>query len=129
MAGVKGMKGSGGARPGAGRKPAPKTHALAQIVVAQAAKVVAQGAGASQPTPPPPVVEINTEASPLDFMLAVMRNPGVDDKLRLEAAKAAAVYIHTKKADAGVKDEKAERAKKAGAGKFAAAAAPLRMVK
>lgn len=126
MAGVKGMKGSGGARPGAGRKPAPKLHALAKIVVAQAAEVAAQGAGVSQPTPPAEPIVIE---DPMQWLLAAMKNPALDDKLRIDAAKALLPFLHAKKADAGVKDEKAERAKKAGAGKFAAAAAPLRMVK
>jgi phage terminase small subunit len=123
MAGVKGK--SGGFRPGAGRKPAPATKnigaALADAVVQQAVKVVAE-VQAAQPL-------ANDETTPLEFLLAAMRNPGLDDKLRLDAAKTAAMYCHLKKGDGGIKDEKAEKAKKAGAGKFAAAPAPLRMVK
>jgi phage terminase small subunit len=58
-----------------------------------------------------------------------MRSESVDDKLRLEAAKCAAQYMHLKKGDGGIKDEKAEKAKKASTGKFGASAPPLRMVK
>lgn len=94
---------------------------LADAVVKQAVEVVA-AVEAAQPL-------ATAETSPLDFLLAVMRNPGVDDKLRLDAAKTAAMYCHLKKGDGGIKDEKAEKAKKAGQGKFAAAPAPLRMVK
>lgn len=130
MPGVKGR--SGGKRVGAGRKPAPKTNAigatLAQIVVAQAAVPVVQGAGVSQPTPATEALPTG-ETTPLEFLLAVMRNPAVDDKLRLEAAKTAAPFMHVKKGEGGKKEEKQDAAKKAGMGKFAAAPAPLRMVK
>lgn len=125
MAGVKGR--SGGARPGTGPKPRPKTHDIgaefAKIVVEQAA-VAAEGAVGSQPTQP----AISADVTPLEFLLSVMRNPLVDDKLRLEAAKTAAPFMHMKKGDVGVKDEKADKAKKAAAGKFAAAAAPKLVV-
>ena len=126
MAGVKGR--SGGARPNTGPKPRPKTHdigvALAKIVVEQSAAVAGEGAGVSQPMQP----QVSAEQTPLEFLLSVMRNPLVDDKLRLEAAKTAAPFMHTKKGDVGVKDEKAEKAKKASAGKFAAAPPPKLVV-
>ena len=67
--------------------------------------------------------------SPLEFLLNVMRDDNFDPKLRLEAAKTAAQYCHLKKGDGGIKDEKAEKAKKAGTGKFASAPAPLSVVK
>lgn len=44
--------------------------------------------------------------------------------LQVRAAVAAVQYTHTKKGDGGKKDEEAEKAKKAGTGKFAAAAPP-----
>ena len=50
-------------------------------------------------------------------------------RLRMAAAKALMPFMHLKKGDGGVKDEKAEKAKKAAVGKFAAASTPLRMVK
>lgn len=113
MAGVKGRSGgarpnSGGVRPNAGRKP---TVSIGPVEI----------------TPLEPIP--NAEITPLEFLLQVMRSPHIDDKTRLEAAKTAAQYCHLKKGDGGVKDEKAEKAKKAGMGKFAAAATPLRMVK
>ncbi|MBZ2208488.1 hypothetical protein [Massilia soli] len=43
---------------------------------------------------------------------------------QIRAAIAAVQYTHMKKGDGGKKDEEAERAKKAGAGKFSAAAPP-----
>lgn len=123
MAGQPGR--SGGKRPGAGRKPVPPKSdigkVLADAVFSQALEVVAPEQEA-QP-------QSSSEPTPLEFLLQVMRNPGLDDKLRLDAAKTAAMYCHLKKGDGGIKDEKAEKAKKASAGKFGASAPPLRMVK
>lgn len=34
--------------------------------------------------------------TPLEYMLDVMRNPGLDCEIRMEAAKAAAPYVHPK---------------------------------
>lgn len=88
MAGVKGRSGgpranSGGARPGAGRKPAP----------------------AIEP-------ELNAKSEPLQFLLAVMRGEISPSPEQLKAATAAAQYMHAKK-EGGKKDETAEKAKKA----------------
>ena len=96
MAGVKGR--SGGARPGAGRKPKPK-----------------------EPAPPPAVVATR---DPLEFLLDVMQGTVVPTREQLRAAVAATQYKHAKKGDAGKKDGAADRAKAAGAGKFAAAQPP-----
>ena len=73
MAGIKGKSGgarpnTGGARPGAGRPKTPQQTTIGSI----------------------------TDKSPLEFMIQAMNNPHLDDKLRLEAAKAAAPYIHQK---------------------------------
>lgn len=46
---------------------------------------------------------------------------------QLRAAIAAVQYTHTKRGDGGIKDERADKAKKA-AGKFAAALPPLKLV-
>jgi hypothetical protein len=107
MAGVKGKSGgprknSGGARPGAGRKPQSKEEKL--------------------------TIATNGAQTPLEFLLSVMNDNEIEDRLRLDAAKTAAQYCHLKKGDGGVKDEKQEAAKKAGAGKFGAAPPPLRVV-
>lgn len=149
MAGVKGR--SGGARPNSGPKPRTKDigAVLAKAVIAQAepapVKVVAKQEApvapapapapvptpavvAAAPTPPappaPPAPVVQGAETPLEFLLAVMNNPMVEDRLRLDAAKTAAQYMHLKKGDGGIKEEKAEKAKKAAAGKFGAAAPP-----
>jgi phage terminase small subunit len=82
MAGMKGR--SGGARPGAGRKPKPK------------------------PEPLPPV-----DLTPLDYLLSVQNDPNAPTNMRVRAAVAAAQYVHTKKHDGGKKDERADKAKAA----------------
>lgn len=92
MAGVKGK--SGGARPGAGRKPKPEPET---VVVGQ--------------------------RDPLAFLLDVMQGLVEVTPAQLRAAVAAAQYVHAKK-EGGKKDEQADKAKKAGAGKFAAAQPP-----
>lgn len=111
MAGVKGRSGgprpnSGGARPGAGRKPNPK----------------------------PPESELSLELTdgkkrdPLEFLQAVVNDPGAPLKDRIRAAVAAAQYVHTKKHDGGKKEDQADRTKKALSGKFAASAPPKLIV-
>lgn len=62
----------GGARPGAGRKPSALTQRTREI----AEKAVEGG------------------ITPLDFMLEVLRDTGNSRDERMEAAKAAAPYIH-----------------------------------
>lgn len=99
MAGVKGR--SGGARPGAGRKPKEKPE---------------------QPPAPP------AAPTPLEFLKGVMNDLEQDPKLRVRAAIAAAQYEHMKKGDGGKRDEVADAAKKAAGGKFKAAPAPLKLV-
>lgn len=97
MSGAKGR--SGGARPGAGRKPRdPGTFAV-------------------------PVTE-----DPLAFMLSVMNDSQADPRLRLQAAIAAAQYKHVKKGEGGKGDERKSKAKEAGAGKFAPSAPPKLVV-
>lgn len=90
MAGVKGK--SGGFRPGAGRKP--KTEAEKKTIASSG------------------------KQTPLEFLLSVMNDNDVEDRLRLEAAKTAAQYVHPKKGEGGKKDDAADRLKAASAGKF-----------
>jgi phage terminase small subunit len=116
MSGVKGKSGgprknSGGARPGAGRKPKAKPGESANTP------------GKDEPAPLPATDD------PLAFLMAVQNHPAVDIKTRLRAAIAAAQYKHTKRGDGGKKDEAADKAKKAGAGKFKSAPAPLALVR
>ena len=96
------MKGGGGARPGSGPKPKQKEEKL--------------------------TIATNGNQTPLEFLLSVMNDNEIEDRLRIDAAKSAAQYVHLKKGDGGVKDEKQEKAKKASAGKFGAAPPPLRVV-
>jgi hypothetical protein len=88
----------GGSRPGAGRK----TKAVRDAI--EACQVAAK--------------RTKGEMSPLDFMLAVMRDEGQDLKLRTAMAQAAAPYIHAKPADTpkGKKEAQQEAAGTAGHG-------------
>ena len=91
MAGAKGR--SGGARPGAGRPKKDKTEEL--------------------------TIATSGEQTPLEFLLAVMNDNGVADRLRLEAAKTAAQYVHPKKGESsGKKEEAAKNRKSAAGGRF-----------
>ena len=97
MAGAKGR--SGGARPGAGR---PKKDPAEDVTIATSG-----------------------DQTPLEFLLAVMNDNAVADRLRLEAAKTAAQYVHPKKGESnGKKDSDAEKHKAAAAGRFGRREAP-----
>ena len=100
MAGKPGK--SGGARKGAGRPPQKQEEKL--------------------------TIATNGTQTPLEFLLSVMNDNEVEDRLRLDAAKTAAQYIHAKKGEGGVKDAQQDAAKKAGAGKFGASAPPKLIV-
>lgn len=99
MAGVKGK--SGGARPGAGRKPA--------------APILSES---------PSLLTKDSMA----FLVAVMNDVETDMKVRTDAAKALLAFQHRKPGEAGKKDERAEAAKRVSGGKFAAAAPPKLVV-
>ena len=90
------MKGGGGARPGAGRKP----------------KEVK------------PITVMCAEKDPKEFLIAIMMDQEADPKARIDAAKSLMPYTHVKLGEGGKKDEKARAAQAAGAGKFAAAPPP-----
>lgn len=62
----------GGKRPGAGRPPGAVNKATAQ----RQAEIAASG------------------VTPLEYMLAIMRDEAADEAKRLDAAKAAAPYVH-----------------------------------
>ncbi len=63
--------------------------------------------------------------TPLAYMLKVMNDPNEDKNMRARMAAAAAPYVHPRKGEgAGKKDEKEERAKTAGEGRFRASAPP-----
>lgn len=96
MAGKPGK--SGGARSGAGRPPKQQEDKQ--------------------------TIATDGKQTPLEFLLGVMNNNSIEDKLRLDAAKTAAQYVHAKKGEGGIKDAQQDAAKKAGAGKFGASAPP-----
>ena len=64
----------GGARPGSGRKPGQTTKVNEEA----RAKALAEG------------------ISPLDYMLKQLRNENLDREVRMDAAKAAAPYVHAR---------------------------------
>lgn len=100
MAGVKGR--SGGARPNSGgARP---------------------GAGA-KPKPKAPTQTVSEELEAKEFLTKVMLGYIEPSEAQLKAA----TTLFGKKSE-GVKDEKAEKAKKAGAGKFGSVPPPLRVV-
>ena len=66
---------------------------------------------------------------PLSYMLQVINDPNEDTKTRLNAASLAAPYLYQKAEKGNKKQEKDEKAKSAGAGRFASGAAPLKVVK
>lgn len=55
---------------------------------------------------------------PLEFLRAVMSDPGADPRLRIEAAKALLPYVHAKKGEMGKKDAAKEAAKAAAQGRY-----------
>jgi len=104
MAGVKGR--SGGARPGAGRKPKQAVQIAPEVAKAEP----------GEPLDPRPTLEL--------IALGHMEV----SQLQMKALLALLPYTNVKKGEGGKKDEKQDAAKKAGAGKFGAAPAPLRVV-
>jgi len=65
------------------------------------------------------------EMSPLELMLKGMRDPNEPKETRYRLAIAAAPFVHPRKGEGqGKKEDKAERAKQAGAGRFRASAPP-----
>lgn len=74
---------NGGSRPGAGRKPGAAT-----AMNEEARKKALEGG-----------------ISPLDYLLSVMRDTRSDESKRIDAAKAAAPYVHAKLANIEVKGQ------------------------
>ena len=73
----------GGARPGAGRKPGSTTRKTREI----AERAIQEG------------------LTPLEYMLAVLRDEGNETTVRMDAAKSAAPYIHPRLAAVEVTGE------------------------
>jgi phage terminase small subunit len=124
MAGVKGR--SGGARPGAGRKKKAPT-VLAPVPAKPATRKKTAAAPAA---PVSPLAGIGQEGfDPRPALEQVAKGLIEVSPQQFKALTALLPYVHTKKGDGGIKDERAERAKKAGAGKFGSAPPPLALVK
>lgn len=100
------------------KRQAKKDRPAVQIVESvSVAEEVAAGAAAENITP-------------LEYMLRVMRDPASGPDRRDKMAALAAQYIHPRPTGAtGKKEEREDRAKKAGAGRFAPSAPPLKVVK
>jgi hypothetical protein len=122
----------GGARPGAGRprkshsEPAKAKRAVKRFAagVAPAGEKPAEAKDWPFGVEPPEVPATDTSTTPLEFLLKVMRDSKEDPRLRMEAAKTAAPYVHGKVAEIGKKGLKQDAAKDAAAGKFRAGVAP-----
>lgn len=98
MAGKPGRSGSGGKRPGAGRKPKPKA-------------------------PPPEPVSI-PECDMLQLLQRVALGQTEATPLQVRAAIAAVQYTHAKRGEGGKKEAKGAAAAAAGKGRFAPASGP-----
>ena len=98
----------GGARVGAGR---PKKDRSGDV-----SRTVAAGAVVDAAVLPP-----------LDYMLAVIRDPNLDQGRRDRMAVAAAPYLHTKLGEGGKKAQKTDAARKV-SDKFQPASAPKLVV-
>ncbi|MCU0943548.1 MAG: hypothetical protein MUE35_13480 [Hydrogenophaga sp.] len=106
----------GGYRPGAGRPKGSKSKVAAPVDLA----------AAQAPADAPDKTDDLTDASPLDYLLSVMRDPKADPVRRDRAAIAAAPFLHPRKEPVGQgKKEAAEAAaKRAATGIFAPQAPP-----
>jgi len=111
MAGVKGK--SGGARTNAG---GPRKNAGGARAGAGRPKKVAAGLGVK-----------GTFDDPLEFLKKVMNSAAADPKLRVDAAKAMAPFVHAKKGESGKKAAKDDAAKQV-ASKFGPPRAPRLVV-
>jgi phage terminase small subunit len=85
-------------------------------------------AGAGRPHKAPQLLDLGepegVPLEPLAFLLAVMNCPQADTRVRIEAAKAAAPYVHAKKDGGGKKEQQQAAATVASSGRFAPLALP-----
>ena len=97
------------------------------------AKAVVEPVVVAKPEPvrftAPPEQQADKYDDPLKFFRHVMNNCGEDPKLRLEAAKALAMYTKQKPGEAGKKEQKNKEAEKVAGGRFSPAKPPLSIVK
>lgn len=130
MSGKKGCSGgpranAGGARPGAGRKSKAEPKSANQKSVKTTLEPQAHG-GALKRSKSKPVPMADRDM--LELLQDVALGRVEATVLQVRAAIAAVQYTHTKKGDGGKKDEAADKAKKAGSGRFASAPAPRLVV-
>lgn len=104
---------------------------IAQYLAAQkkpARKKAVDKSTTSTATPPPrppfDFAALVNFSDPMAFLKAVMNEPEVDIKQRVEAAKALLPFEHQKKGEGGKKEQRQDAAKKAGTGKYGSAAPP-----
>lgn len=133
MAGVKGRSGgarvnTGGARPGAGRpRKNPEFSVGGDRLNKSRAKAFKLDPPATSGAPSETPVQ-TTYNKALTYLMYVVNDPETDPRLRVRAAVAAAQYQQVKAGDGGKREGQADAAKKAGGGKFAPAAPPLKLV-
>lgn len=125
----------GGARVGAGRPKGSVSKPKSGDALKPKAKGSAKSRKAARPRVDIPgvivptyVPEHQSDQTPLEYMLAVMNDPRVEGGRRDRMAVAAAVYLHSKQGEKGVKATRKDAAKSASTGKFAAGAAPKLVV-
>lgn len=116
---------AGGARPGAGRPPktAITIDNPPEEKLSKRAEAIAANLESTEGLP-------NTD-DPLVFLTSVMNHSKVDGKLRVDAAKALLPFKHKKvgeQAKEGKKEQRANAAKEAGAGRFGSAQPPKLVV-
>lgn len=134
----------GGYRPGAGRPKLTEAE-KAERKILRAAGIAVPPKRASKPKskakkPAPPVAPevpadvqveaLAADATPLDYMLTVMRNPGIEAARRDRMAIAAAPFVHARREGEapGKREVAANAATKASKGRFAAPPMPLKLV-
>ena len=72
---------------------------------------------------------VSENLAPLEYMLQIMNDPNEDMDRRFRAAIAAAPFVHPRKGEGSGREDKKERAKAAGGGKFAPGRPPLSIVR
>lgn len=126
------MKGTrGGKRLGAGRPKGSSTKVKGAVApaprVKQAVPAWVDAVVEVEATSAPAFIADGSKYDdPLAFLMDKMNDDGLDIHTRVRVAIAAVQYKHPKYGDGGKKESIAEAAKKAGAGRFAPAAAPPR---
>ena len=124
MAGVKGR--SGGARPGAGRKPKPKPPAVVPVEPQIAARMTV--AEKREKADEKQAATTTTTTDMLQFLQDVALGRIEAKPMQVRAAIAAVQYTHAKKGEGGKKEAAASKAKEVAAGRFGARPAPLKLV-